>query len=163
MPFNSQLQAKLDAAQARNDAAKKGWQLATEFWNTHFVALTCYKAEHYDVHAAATWFTPNDGPCSQGADCSHQDKVACKAEIELVRNNIGMIRNAYTELQAAQANYDQVFAEVTAAANADPQHQLDQLEIEANAAANKLKQWFWIILLILAAAGTFIYFKWFRK
>lgn len=163
MPFTSTQQAKLDAAQARNDAAKKGWQAATEFWNTHFVGLACYKDVKYDVVAAATWFTPNDSSCSQGTDCSHKDKVNCKAEIELVRNNMGMIKAAYIEFGAAQANYDKVFGEVTAEAAADPQLQLEQAEIEANAGANKLKWIFWISVVVVVAIAAFVYFKWIRK
>lgn len=163
MPFNSTQQAKLDAAQARNDAAKKGWQGATDFWNLHFSGLKCYTDTKYDVVAGATWFTPNDSSCSQGKDCTHQDKVNCKAEIKLVRDNLGNIRAAYAEFLAAQANYDKVFAEVTAEAANDPQLQLEQAEIAANASATRFKWIFWIAVVVIVGIAAFVYFKWIRK
>lgn len=164
MPFTSIQQEKLNAAQKRNDDAKKNWQSAVEFWNTHFVNIRCDKQEKHDAIQAATWFTPNDRKCYKGSDgCRDADKELCQSEMKLILSNIGTIRNSYAEFNAAQANYDRVFNEVTAEAAADPVIVLEQAEIEANAEANKYKQIFWIILLLIAAVATFIYFKWFRK
>lgn len=163
MPLSKPLQDKLDAAQQRNDAAKKDWQSAVDFWNTHFVNLKCYKDKKYDVVAAATWFTPNDSSCSEGTGCTHSDKVNCKSEIALVRNHIGSIRNSYTELDAAQKNYDAVFSEVTNEAKNDPAFILQQNQIEANASANRLKWIFWIAVVVIVALAAFVWFKWIKK
>lgn len=154
---------QLEAAQKRNDDAKKNWQNEVQYWTDKFINLECYKDEKHDVFAAATWFTPTDTSCTSAGECTTSDKRNCQQQIELIRGRIGTLRGNYNEFLAAQANYDKVFVEVSAAAVADPEFILEAKKDEANAYANALKQWFWIILLLLAAAATFIYFKWFRK
>lgn len=164
MPFTSQQQLKLDAAQKRNDAAKDAWKSATEFWNFNFIGLKCYTDVKYDVVAAATWFTPTDQSCStKGSECKTSDKQDCKNAIQFIRDNMDMIRNAYAEFIAAQANYDKVFNEVTAEAAADPQLQLEQAEIVANAAANRLKWIFGISVVVVIGIAAFVWFKWIKK
>lgn len=159
MPLTS---PKLDAAQKQLDAAKSEYNKLVTFYNLQTGEIApCYNDPVPDAQAASTWFNAfRKGPCNSLGSC--QSSV-CKKHVDIVNGAIPQLKNTYNQRAAAQANYDQVFAEVTAEAQADPQFQLDQLEIEENADANRLKQWFWIILLLLAAAATFIYFKWFRK
>ncbi len=167
MAFTSEQQKKIDNAQARNDAAKTKWAAAIEFWNTHFVNLKCYKDVKYDALAGATWFTPTDVSCNSGSGCTSGDKTVCKAEIDLIRNNIGTFRNDYAEFTAAQANYDKVFDEVTAEVANDPAFILEQKKNEnqakANAKANELKWIFGIVTVLVIAVGAFVYYKWFRN
>lgn len=162
MPFNSTQQAKLDAAQQRLDAAKSEYNRLVELYNEQTAEITpCYNDPVPDATAASTWFNAfSKGPCKGAGSCQ---VAVCKGHVDNANGYIPQLKNAYNQRAAAQTNYDQVFSEVVAEAQADPQFQLDQLEIEENADANRLKQWFWIILLLLAAAATFIYFKWFRK
>lgn len=163
MPYSSTQQAKLDVAQKRNDAAKTNWEGAKKFWQQHFIDLKCYSDTKWDAVAAATWFTPNDSSCTVKGSCTSSDKATCKSEIALVRDNIASLRTTYTELGAAQANYDKVFAEVTAEAQNDPAFITAQNQIAASAQANKLKWVFGIVVVVVISFGIYAYFKWFRK
>lgn len=163
MPFTSSQQARIDAAQQRNDAAKAQWLKWVSYWNVMFVNMACYKDTKHPVEAAATWFTPNDSSCSSGKGCTSDDKQNCKANIKDILNNIGSLRNAYIEFNAAQKNYDKVFAEVTEEAKNDPAFITQQNQIAANANAQKLKWVFGIVVVVVISFGVYAYFKWFRK
>lgn len=163
MPFTSAQQAKIDAAQQRNDKAKAAWQDWIQFWNTHFVNLSCYKDTKWDIYQAVSWFTPNDSSCTKEGSCSSDGKQLCKSEIAYVIQNIGNIRSAHTELLAAQANYNTVITQVDQEVNADPETKLNLAKAAAEAKAIRLKWVFAIVVVIIIAAAAFVWFKWFRK
>lgn len=168
MPFTSPQQAKLDAAQKQLDAAKAAHQGYVDSYSSWVNSIQgCYKDQIPNAAAAATWFNALDtGPCtSAGPSCTNSSIANCKAVIEKTLNPITIpnLKSTYSQLQAAQGNYDKVLDEVAEEAAADPQLQLEHAEIIANAGAERLKQWFWIVLVIIGAIGTFVYFKWFRK
>lgn len=162
MPFSSSQQLKLDAAQKKLDAAKAAYQSNVDAYNNSASLLApCYKDAVPDVNAASTWFNAfSKGPCMSKGSCKVSD---CKNTIDYLNSVIPPLKASYGQLNDAQQNYDKVFKEVTAEAAADPQLQLEQAAIEANASANKLKWIFWIAVVVVVAIASFVYFKWVRK
>lgn len=164
MAYTQEQQARINAANSRNDLAKQEWAKAVAFWNQHFVNIKCYTDVKYPAEAGATWFTPTDSKCSQGGNgCTTDDKRFCKAEIALIRSNIGSIRNAYTELNAAQVNYDRVVAEIDEEIASDPTIIIEKEKINAAASQTGKRYIFYGIVVVVIAFLVFAYFKWFRK
>lgn len=164
MAYTAEQQSRIDAAVARNNAAKNNWKWATEFWNFHFINLKCYFGQKYAVEAGATWFTPNDSSCNKGKEgCRDADKQFCKNEIDLIRSNIGNIRNAYIEFNEAQKNYDEVIRQITGEIQGDPEIILEKEKINAEEAASGKRYIFYAIVVVVVAFLVFAYFKWFRK
>lgn len=163
MPFSSQLQTKLDAAQKRLDAAKKSYSDNVARYNDWTKSVQgCYKDTLASASDAATWYNPSNKRCKERISGCHPQN--CIDTINKLNSDIiPSLRAAYNEQGAAQANYDKVFAEVAAAAAADPQLQLEQAAIEANAGANKLKWIFWIAVVVIVAIAAFVWFKWVKK
>jgi len=161
MALTTAQQAKLDAANIRNEEAKKQWAAWINFWNINFVNLQCYTDVKYDVYAAAQWFTPTDVSCKNvSGGCT---KEYCKSQVDLIRNNMGTLRNAYTEFNSAQANYDKVLSEIKSEVQSDPEIIKDLAEIEASAQAIRLKWIFGIVIVVILGIVIFVYFKWFKK
>lgn len=164
MAYTAEQEARISAANSRNDLAKQEWAKAVAFWNQHFVNLKCYFDTKYPAEAGATWFTPNDSSCNQGREgCKNSDKDFCKVEIALIRSNIGSIRNAYIEKNAAQTNYDRVVAEIDAEIASDPEIILEKEKINAEASQTGKRYIFYGIVVVVIAFLVFAYFKWFRK
>lgn len=163
MAFTPEQQARINAAQKRKDDSISVWKDWNNFWTVHFLNLSCYKDTKHSIENAVSWFTPTDASCTAQGSCKNDGKNFCKSEIGYVRNNIGNIKAAYAELQAAQANYDQVFREVSAEVLADPDTIKDLKEIEVSAQATRLRWIFAIIVVIILAAAAYIWWRWFRK
>lgn len=171
MPFTSLQQAKLDAAQQQLDAAKATYQGFVSSYNDYASGITpCFDKNKpwYDFTQATSWWQPDRSDCVGGITkkqgCNASDKNQCQSFVDYLNTTtIPGLRAAYSKQLAAQSNYDKVFNEVAAEAAADPQLQLDQAEIEANAEANKLKWIFWIAVVVVVAIAAFVWFKWIRK
>lgn len=164
MAFTPEQQARIDAAQKRKDGAVAQWKLWNDFWTNNFLNEPCYKDTKYSIDNVTGWgFTPNDSSCTAQGDCKTSGKNSCKDSIGYVRNNISNIQSGFAELQAAQANYDQVFKEVSGQVLADPDTIKDLKKIEEDARASRLRWIFAIIVVIILGAAAFIWWKWFRK
>lgn len=168
MAYTTEQQGRIDVALARLDAAKGAWAIFVGKWGTKFIDLPCYSDTKHSAYAAATWFRPSDASCTRKGDCTGDDKRACKNAIEDIRANlIPPLRTAYSELGAAQANYDKVLAEVALEVSNDPAVIIQTAAVTATATAagqvNKQKYIFYGIVVIAIAVVIFVLFKWFKK
>lgn len=162
MAFTAEQQGRIDAAQQKLDAAKLNYDAGVKAYNLIAADIApCYKDPVPSSGDASTWFNAfSKGPCVGKGSCSVSD---CKSNVDIANNIIPNLKGAYNILLAAQANYDKVFAEVTAEAQADPAFILQQNQIASNAEANKLKWAFAIVVVVVVSFGIYAYFKWFRK
>lgn len=159
-------EAKKAAANTRNENAKLAWQGWVNYWSKHFLNIPCYSDTNskYAIENVISWgFMPTDDSCSSGGTCGSDGKKFCKDEIADVRENIGNIKSAYTELGLAHANYDQVLKDIDKEIITDPDFKKSLAEIEASAQATRLRWIFGIVVLVIVSAGVFIWWKWIRK
>lgn len=169
MPNTTAQQNRIDAAQTRLTDAKNGLTSNVNRYNDWTASIQgCYTDHFADATAAATWYNPTQGPCTGKGKC---DLSNCKNVVDKLNNDIiPALRNAYNELNGpngAQANFNQVIADIAKENNVDPAIQLAQHKADADAAAKaasvKLKWIFAIVVVILAVAAYFIYKKFLKS
>lgn len=151
MAYSVEQQAKIDAAQARLNTAKASYSSNVERYNDWTSSIQgCYKDTFSDAAAASTWYNPQKGPCKSAGSC---DLSNCKNVIDKLNAEIiPTLRSAYSELNAAQLNYDRVLSEVGPEVENDPEVENNPVVISpnSNAADTQVKNQKWIFFGIVA-------------
>lgn len=169
MAYTALQQAKIDAAQTRLNTAKSTYSTWVSSYNDWVASIqTCYKDQIQDAAQAATWYNLTKGPCTnQGQNCTQASVQNCKNVVDKLNNEtIPSLRAAYTELNAAQSNFDKVLNEIATEVQNDPsviadiQNTNTQIEADAKVRTTRI---IIIGIVIIIIIGAFVWYKYIRK